>query len=72
MVEILFSFFFSFPQINFCKCIFSTAVKPLIYAVLNKKEIKSGFKSSVSIQLNLTNEGLELKKSGPFGASHHW
>lgn len=46
---ILFCFFFLFPKINFCKCIFSTAVKPLVYAVLNKKELKSGFEASVSI-----------------------
>lgn len=50
MVEILLGFFcFFLPKIDFCKCIFSTAVKPLVYAVLNKKELKSGFEASVSI-----------------------
>lgn len=38
-------FFFTF--FDFCKCIFSTAVKLLVYAVLNKTELKSGLKVSV-------------------------
>lgn len=59
--------FLFFTFMDFCKWIFSTAVKLLVYAVLNKTELKNGF--NVIILFHFGN--LRFGNYVAFHLSHH-